>query len=137
MAKGKGRSFALYWGSGASPDVFTKIGGLRATSLTLNQSTVDITDVDSSGWRELLSDAGIRSMALSGSGIFEDEAADETMRAKFFAGTIDTYQIQSAGGDKFTGSYQCTSYERNGEVDGAEEFSLTLESSGSITFLAA
>lgn len=48
---------------------FQTIAGLRATRISFNAETVDVTSLESAGgWRELLAGAGVRSAALSGSG---------------------------------------------------------------------
>lgn len=48
---------------------FETIAGLRATRVSFNAETVDVTSLESEGgWRELLSGAGVRSAAISGSG---------------------------------------------------------------------
>jgi TP901-1 family phage major tail protein len=61
---------------------FETIAGLRASRITFNAETVDVTHLGSEGrWRELLSGAGVRSAAISGSGIFRDTATDERARA--------------------------------------------------------
>ncbi|UOA32070.1 hypothetical protein DSM110093_01852 [Sulfitobacter sp. DSM 110093] len=50
---------------------FETIAGLRAKRVSFNAETVDVTSLDSSGgWRELLVGAGVRSAAISGSGVF-------------------------------------------------------------------
>ena len=69
---------------------FETIAGLRATRITFNAETVDVTNLGSAGrWRELLSRrGGAVSAAISGSGVFRDEATDERARAIFFAGEI-------------------------------------------------
>ena len=56
---------------------FTTIAGLRATRISFNAETVDVTNLESQGgWRELLGGAGVRSASVSGSGIFVDSAGD-------------------------------------------------------------
>ena len=48
---------------------FQTIAGLRATRVSFNAETVDVTTLDSQGgWRELLVGAGVRSASISGSG---------------------------------------------------------------------
>ena len=54
----------------------TTIGGLRSTSITLNDESVDITNKDSLGTRTLLAGAGVNSLSVSGSGVFTDSAAE-------------------------------------------------------------
>ena len=52
---------------------YTTIAGLRATRISFNAETVDVTSLESQGgWRELLGGAGVRSASVSGSGVFVD-----------------------------------------------------------------
>ncbi len=63
---------------------FETIAGLRATRVSFNAETVDVTSLDSDGgWRELLVGAGVRSAGISGSGVFRDEGTDERARQLF------------------------------------------------------
>ena len=56
---------------------FETLAGLRATRISLNAETVDVTSLDSSGgWRELLGGAGVKTAAISGAGVFKDDATD-------------------------------------------------------------
>ena len=72
--RGKDLLIKLDMGAGA----FETIAGLRATRISFNAETVDVTNLDSAGrWRELLAGAGVRSAAISGSGVFRDEGTDE------------------------------------------------------------
>ena len=109
---------------------FTTIGSMRSTSMTINNETVDVTDKDSSGWRELVAGCGIRSMSLSGSGIFSDDVALEDVLEQVMAGTILNFKLISGAGDTFAGAFQGSSFERAGEYNAEETYSFTLESSG-------
>ena len=51
MAAQKGSSLLVKIGDGASPEAFTTIGGLRSTSISLNDEAVDVTTMDSSNAR--------------------------------------------------------------------------------------
>ena len=52
--------------------LFETAAGLRATRISLNAETVDVTSLESTGgWRELLSGAGVKTAAISGSGVFK------------------------------------------------------------------
>ena len=134
MAAQKGGDFALYIGDAASPEVFTKVGGLRTTDMTLNNESVDITNKDSAGYRQLLEGGGTQSMAISAGGVFTDAVSEETVRGKVFSNTIDNYQLQFGNGDKLEGNFQITSYERTGEHAGEETYSVSLESAAAFTF---
>ena len=63
----------------------TTIGGLRSTSITLNDESVDITNKDSLGNRTLLAGAGVNSLSVSGSGVFTDSASEVAVRTAFAA----------------------------------------------------
>ena len=46
MAAQKGSAMLMKVGNGGSPETFTTIGGLRSTSLTINNESVDVTNKD-------------------------------------------------------------------------------------------
>ena len=49
---------------------FQTVAGLRATRVSFNAESVDVTSLESAGgWRELLAGAGVKSASISGSGI--------------------------------------------------------------------
>ncbi len=52
---------------------FETIAGLRATRVSFNAESVDVTSLESQGgWRELLSGAGcVKTASISGSGVFQ------------------------------------------------------------------
>ena len=117
---------------------FVTVAGLRSRSLSFNAQTIDVTNADSAGaWRELLGEAGIKSAALSGSGIFKDAATDATTRDFFFAGTIRDWQVILPGFGTVEGPFQITGLDYAGEHDGEMTYELTLASAGALTFTAA
>lgn len=133
MAAKKGALFLLKAGDGASSEVFTTVAAQRTTSLTINGETVDVTDKDSTGWRELLGGAGIRSMTISASGVFKDVTSQILLETRCMAGTISNYQIVYDGTRKYEGPFQVTSVEYAGEYNGEHTYSMTLESAGVVT----
>lgn len=117
--------------------LFETVAGLRTTRLSLNAETVDVTTLDSEGgWRELLAGAGVRSAALSGSGVFKDEATDERMRALFFAGAIPAVQVIVPGFGTLEGPFQIASIDYAGTHDGEATFEVSLASAGALSFEA-
>ena len=133
MAAQKGALVLIKVGNGGGPETFATVGGLRTTRLVLNNQLVDTTNKDSGGWRLLLAGAGIRSITLSGSGIFTDSASEETVRGYAFTNSINNYEFYFGGNDKISGAFQITSYERAGNHDGEETYAITFESAGAIT----
>lgn len=134
MAAQKGAALLLKVGNGGSPETFTTIGGLRSTSITLNDEAVDITNKDSSGNRELLADGGIHSMSISGSGVFTDAASETTLKGTMNASSFTNFQLIIPDFGTYTGAFMCASLEYAGEFNGEVTYSVTLESSGAITF---
>ena len=142
MAAGKGSSFLLKDNSTGTP---AKIGGLRSTSMTINGEAVDITSKDSNAFissgndkaRDLLQGGGVRSMTLSASGVFTDSSTENILRGFAFDGAIQNYDLVFSDGSKISGAFLITSYERAGEFNGEETYSVTLESSNTITYTNA
>src|SRR6056297_2645966 len=74
--------------------MFQTVAGLRATRISFNAETVDVTSLESQGgWRELLAGAGVRSASLSGSGVFRDDETDGRAREMFFAGMMPDFEV--------------------------------------------
>ena len=89
MAAQKGRALLMKIGDGASPEVFTTIGGMRSTSITLNDEAVDITNKDSTNdARVLLAQGGIKSASVSGNGVFTDSASETTLYGQWHASSF-------------------------------------------------
>jgi len=64
---------------------FETIAGLRATRISFNAESVDVTSLESTGgWRELLGGAGVKSAGISGSGVFVTQQATSE-RGKSFS----------------------------------------------------
>jgi len=137
MAAESGRGFLVKIGDGGDPESFSTVAGMRSTSLTINSETVDITNKDSQGWRELLSGAGLRRMSVSGSGVFTDSQAEARLRTKALAGAIANYRIVFDNGDSFTGAFQVTTLDYSGDHNGERTYTLGLDSSGVVDFQAA
>ncbi len=116
---------------------FETIAGLRATRITFNAETVDVTNMESAGgWRELLGGTGARSASISGSGVFRDAATDERARALFFGGAIPRFQVIIPSFGIVEGPFQITSIEYSGQHDGEAVYELSLASAGAISFEA-
>ena len=113
---------------------YVTVGGLRSTSITLNDEAVDVTNKDSSGNRTLLADGGVFSMSISGSGVFTDSAAEEAMRAAMNAATFKNFQVIIPDFGTYTGAFMVASLEYAGEFNGEVTYSVSLESSGAITY---
>lgn len=117
--------------------LFETVAGLRATRLSFNAETVEVTSLNSpGGWRELLGGAGIKSAQLSGSGVFRDAATDERARALFFAGEIPQFQVVIPDFGTVTGPFQITSLEFAGSYNGEATYEMSMSSAGQLVFAA-
>lgn len=115
--------------------VFVTLAGLRATRLTFNAGSVDVTSTESAGgWRELLSGGGVKSAQVSGSGIFRDEDTDARARQLFFDGEVPAFQVIIPDFGIVQGAFQITSLEYGGTHDGEATYEIALASAGELTF---
>ena len=117
---------------------FQTLAGLRATRLSFNAESVDVTSIDSAGgWRELLGGAGVRSASLSGSGVFRDQATDAKARELFFDGSVPEFQVIIPGFGTVEGAFQLTGLEYSGSHNGEATYEMSMASAGQLAFTAA
>ncbi|OWY04794.1 phage major tail protein, TP901-1 family [Thioclava sp. F1Mire-8] len=116
---------------------FETIAGLRASRITFNAETVDVTSLESEGrWRELLGGAGVRSAAISGSGVFKDAGTDERARQIFFDGEVPQFQVIIPDFGIVQGPFMITSIDYAGSHDGEATYELAMASAGALSFTA-
>jgi TP901-1 family phage major tail protein len=117
--------------------VFETMAGLRATRLSFNAEQVDVTSLESAGgWRELLAGAGVKTAAISGSGIFRDAATDERARQIFFDGATPGFQVVIPDFGIVEGAFQITAIEYAGTHDGEATYEMSMASAGALVFTA-
>ncbi len=116
---------------------FETMAGLRATRISFNAESVDVTSLESQGgWRELLAGAGVRSAAISGSGVFRDAGTDERARQLFFDGQTPDFQVIIPDFGIVEGPFQVTAIEYAGSHNGEATYELSLASAGALSFTA-
>jgi TP901-1 family phage major tail protein len=134
-----GRLVTVKRGDAGTPsEAFTAIAALRANTISFSEATVDTTNKDSAGVRELLDGKILNAVTVSGTGMFTDDASMQNMFTDFNTGNHSNYEIDivptaTTGGDTYTGAFRVTALEFVGEHDGAAQYSITLESSGGVT----
>ncbi len=136
--KYKGRNFLAKRGDGAAPEVFTTIGGMRATSLAINNAMIDTTDKQDAPWRTLLA-GGIKSMSISLSGNFASDAALRACQSDVLStvgADIRNWKLIAENLDAFLGNFMIVSMNRDGGYQDEEKYTIKLESSGAIAFTA-
>lgn len=116
---------------------FETIAGLRATRISFNAETVEVTSLESAGgWRELLAGAGVKSATISGSGVFRDANTDERARQIFFDGEIPAFQVIIPSFGIVEGPFQITAIEYAGSHNGEATYEIALASAGALSFTA-
>ena len=148
MAAQKGKEVLIKIWDGS--DSYDTIGGLRSSSITLNDESVDVTTKDSSGYRALLAGGGVNSISISGSGVFTDSTTEGLLKDAY----LGQLQFQADGSTsntpaftdfeftipnffKFTGAFQITSLEYAGEYNGEATYSMSFESAETIVVSAS
>jgi len=141
MAKQLGRSFLLKVGDGATSEVFTALAGINSKSITINNSSIDVTTPDASSPGGVLfaqSLNGLKSMSVSGDGIFLDETAEARLNTVAMqADPVANFQMVVPDFGTFAGEFRVASLEFGGETEGGVTFSTSLESNGTVTFTSA
>lgn len=116
---------------------FQTIAGLRATRISFNAESVDVTSLESQGgWRELLAGAGVKSAAITGSGVFRDEGTDERARQLFFDGETPDFQVVVPDFGIVEGPFQITAIEYSGSHNGEATYEMSMASAGALSFTA-
>lgn len=130
----KGRDFLLKLGTGGGA---ITCAAMRTTRFTVNGEAVEVTNKDSTGWRELLAGAGKASVSIGASGLLSGSVQATDFIGRAMSRGVDAYTLFFDNGDQLAGNFQCTSFEAAGEHDGEQTYSLTLESAAAITLTAA
>lgn len=134
MGAQKGRDLLIKVDAGGG---FETVAGVRATRISLNAASVDVTTAESAGrWRELLAGGGVRSASITGSGIFKDAASDALVRDAFFAGDLLQTQMLVPDFGAIEGAFQISSLEYGGDHDGEATYEISFSSAGALTFAA-
>ena len=77
-----------------------------------------------------------RTAAISGSGIFKDQATDERARQIFFDGEVPDFQVIVPDFGIIEGPFMITGIEYAGSYNGEANYDLSMASAGVLTFTA-
>lgn len=142
MAKQLGRAMVLrYANAGDAATNSPVIATVRSKSFTINNTPIDVTtpDAATSGgvlWMESMS--GLKSVSISASGLFADAAVETQLAAAALgADPVKGFGILIPDFGTYLGKFRIESYELGGEMEGAVSFSISLTSTGPVTFTVA
>lgn len=128
----KGRSGPLQISANGG-STFSTIGGARANDVTINNNPVDITNVSSGGFQELLADGGTQSVSISLSGVVSSDAQFKTLQAAADDRTLVWYKFTFGAAGVITAKFAVSNLQLGLPHDGAQTFSCQLMSSGTVT----
>jgi TP901-1 family phage major tail protein len=135
MPAEKGSAFLLKVSDGSATPVYSTVAGLRTTQMSVNGDAVVITNKGSGGWRDLLSGAGVRSVSVSGAGVFTGSAAETRIKNNALAGVVDDYELSFESGERLKGKFLVSRLDYAGDFNGERSYTLALESSGPVVSL--
>ncbi len=130
MAKAAGRKALLKKNS-------TVIGGVRVTTIKWAAESIDVTDNDSAGIIELLSDLKTQQITLDVEGVTKDpvlrDIAMTPATSKMLADLTFQFADALVAADTISGSFLLVSYEEGNPHDDASTFKASFMSSGTWT----
>ncbi len=132
MAVESGAAFLLKMSDGGEPEQFRTVAGLRTTQMTIATEQVVVTNKGSGGWRDLLPAGGVRSVSISGAGVFTGSAAEVALKSRALTGALDRFEVSFEGGERLRGSFQLSRLDYSGDFNGERTYTLALESSGAV-----
>ena len=106
-------------------------------SLSISSDTIDVSNKDSAGWKDLL--GGQKSFSLSGDGFMDFASTgsttdpDELVQNLFDRDSVTfTFALATPAGYKFTGSGFITSVEISGGTEDAPTYSISIDGTGAL-----
>lgn len=119
----------------AGTPAYQTIGGLRTRRIALNAETVDLTNASSTNQsREILDAAGVKSLTISGDGVFLDDTAQNEINEAFLAQSVRNYKFTVPTLGTYTVPCKITQLEFSGDFNKEVTFSATFESAGDVAF---
>lgn len=119
-------------------EVFETVGGLRSKGFSFSAESVDVSNHGSNQWKEMLDAAGMRSVALSGSGVYTSEANFRLVELNAYAGSLTCFAlVETISGRVYVGCFKISGLEASGDFDGEASYSISADSSGEIKIYQA
>ena len=109
------------------------IGGMRATKFAISNDVIETNLVTGDGWRILL-EGGLKQVNISLSGAFTDSKAEREICTLALSGKLAQYKLEFANNENSEGSFKIVNYDRVGDIDKEELYSMNIASSGLVEF---
>jgi len=119
----------------------TAVAGGKTKNLTINNTAIDVTNDDSSGWRTMLDESGQQNVDITVSGILVNS---DLIAASITGTVLETMSFEfpialdgdSSSGPKLSGDFKMTSFATGAETEAGVTFDATFNSSGVIAYTA-
>ena len=109
------------------------IAGARTDSLTINNTSIDITDKDDAGIITLLDDIGTQQISLSIEGVATSSTIGDLAGAATAGAALHYFEVAVASLKTYAADFFISDFEYSGaEGDEAMTFSCSLTSSGAV-----
>jgi len=119
-------------------EFFKTIGGIRSGSLAFASEAIDITNYGSNQWRKIKDNAGLKTVSVSGDGVYNNTTNYRAMEASAFANTLVCLAfVDVTVGRVYHGCFKLVSLEAAAEHNGEATFTMAAESSDTITIFQA
>lgn len=116
---------------------FVTAAGLRTKTIKLGARQIDVTHEQSpQAWRELLPGAGVKTLDITGAGLFVDEESDGLFRAAFFAQTPLACRVIIPDFGSLEAQFLISQLSYGGRYDGEAIYDLALSAAGAVSFNA-
>lgn len=133
MPKLAGRKVNLFSGTGVGAVL---VAGGREHGITINNEPIDVTDKGDNGWRTLLSDPATRSVDISFGGLMDNATYISLGLNPVTTALLAPFEVRIEGVGTIAGTFHVSSVELGTPHDDAVELTMSLASSGPITFAA-
>lgn len=131
MAASAGRAIRIKYDPGGGAVV---IAGARTDSVTINNTSIDITDKDAAGIVTLLDDIGTKQFSMSVEGVATESTIGDLAAAAGAGTALHDFEIDVAGLKTYSAEWFISDFEYSGaEGDEASTFTCSLTSSGTVT----
>lgn len=124
--------------SGLVYEAFTTMGGLRTSGLSYSSEGIDTTNYGSNQWRQMKDGAGVKSASITGEGVISNSANFTILRTNFISNLLACFALCNiTTGEVEYGCFMITALEKSAEFGGEATYSMSAESSGEISYIAA
>jgi TP901-1 family phage major tail protein len=132
MPASAGRDWAL---SILVNGTYQPVGGLRTRSLSIDGTNIEVTTADSAGrWRELLPSAGVMSLEIEGSGVYQRDTGVKQVIANMLSQTLVTLRFANTElGVQIDGLFLIDTFKITGPYNEANTYDAKFMSSGQPT----